>query len=379
MTLQTAELPASGQRGLEGLAIIDCDFHNSTGGRFVEHLPERWQHYMRTTGRRNFDQFGSTTQQRPLACRLDAGPPSGGPPGSDPGFAREQLLDEYGLAYAVINNIESAAGGGSPVELEIAHARAINDYNYAEWLPADPRWLASISVAADHAEAAAAEIERCVALSDRFVQVIIGSRSERPQGNPKYWPLFEVAARHGLPVAFHVGNSRYNHWTGVGPTDYYYEIHTQFPMPAQTMLASMVFEGLFERFPTLQIVCTELGWEWAVPFAWRLDATWRVLRDEVPHLTRKPSEYLRDNVWFTTQPGVEPEDPADAYGALEQLEDFGLLDHLLFATDYPHWDMDPPLEAIPPLLSHDAKAKIFADNAVKLLGLKIDYRATESS
>src|SRR4051794_13771714 len=106
MTVQTTELGQGFKHGVEGLTVIDCDFHPSTGGRFLEYLPERWQYFMKTTGRRNFDHFGASTQQRPLACRLDSVPPSGGPPGSDPDFAREQLLDEYGMTYAVLNNLE---------------------------------------------------------------------------------------------------------------------------------------------------------------------------------------------------------------------------------------------------------------------------------
>jgi uncharacterized protein len=372
MTTQTTELGQGRQHGIAGMAIVDCDFHNSSGGAFARYLPERWQQFLATTGRRNFDHMGATTQQRPLACRLDALPPNGGVPGSDADFAREQLLDAYGISYAIMNCLESLASGGSPVEFEIAHSRAVNDYNAAEWLPHDRRWLSSVHVAADHPEAAAEEIERCHALDPRFVQVMVSSRSERPQGNPKYWPMFEAAERCGLPVAFHVANSHYNHWTGAGPTEYYYEVHTFFPLPTQTMVASMIFEGLFDRFPNLKIVCTELGWEWAVPLAWRMDASWRVLKGEVAHLQRKPSEYVRDHFWFSTQPCVETEDPRDLYEVYQQFSEFGLGDKLLFATDYPHWDMDSPFEAIPPLLTPEVKADVLARNAAALLGLELD-------
>ena len=124
----------------------------------------------------------------------------------------------------------------------------------------------------------------------------------------------------------------------------------------------MVFEGVFERFPTLQVVATELGWEWAAPLAWRMDATWRVMRDEVSHLKRKPSEYFGEHFWFSTQPCAEPENLADFTPLYEQFTGlFG--DHLLFATDYPHWDMDSPFEAIPPFVELDVKTKILGTNA----------------
>ncbi len=62
------------------------------------------------------------------------------------------------------------------------------------------------------------------------------------------------------------------------------------------------------------------------------------MRDEVPHLKRPPSEYIREQMWFTTQPMDEPERPEDLRAILDWIG----WDRLLFATDYPHWDMDNP-------------------------------------
>jgi len=368
------EVPKSGEQGMlgiEGLAIIDTDFHNSNSGRLEKYMTPRWRDYVASVGRRNVESFGSTTQARSGACRLDTVPPSGGAPASDIDFVREQLLDEYDLTACVINNLETATPGNAPVELELDLARATNDCHLAEWLPQDDRFVASITVASDHPEESAKEIARCREQEDRFVQVILGSRGERPYGNPKYWPLYEVAEHYNLPLAFHVAMSKYHHWSGAGPTEFYFEIHTGFPLPAQSMISSMIFEGVFERFPNLKVVCTELGWEWAVPFAWRLDATWRVMRDEVPHLKKAPSEYLRDHFWFTTQPQVEPENPADYFGVCEQFENFGLGDHLLFATDYPHWDMDSPFETVPEFLPREFKRRMLAGNASALYGIEL--------
>jgi uncharacterized protein len=336
--------------GFEGVAIFDCDVHHSSGGRVLEYLPERWRSYIQETGRRGYVGWGATTTQRYAALRVDAHPP-GGMAGTDPDFAREQLLDAYGMSAAILENTtEGMVGGYAPMELEVAMIRAVNDVTHDVWFDADPRWLASINIAADHVDAAVEEIVRCRERSDRFVQILINSRTERPQGNPKYWPIYEAAAHYDLPVAFHVGLSQYNHQTGVGPITYYYEFHVEFPLPAQAMVPSMIFEGVFERFPTLKIVPTELGWEWAVPFAWRLDSTWRVLRNEVPHLQRKPS------------------DPAQFYALYDQFVDFGFGDRLMFSSDYPHWDMDAPYDSTPPFLSLEDKRKILGANAAALHG-----------
>ena len=95
---------------------------------------------------------------------------------------------------------------------------------------------------------------------------------------------------------------------------------------------------MFARIPALRVVIVEAGFAWVPSVAWRLDRAWARMRDEVPHLTRPPSEYIRENMWFTTQPVDEPERPRD----LRAIMDWIGWDRVLFATDYPHWDMDNP-------------------------------------
>ena len=38
-----------------------------------------------------------------------------------------------------------------------------------------------------------------------------------------------------------------------------------------------------------------------------MDQHFERFRDEVPHLKRRPSEYVREHFWFTTQPVEEPD------------------------------------------------------------------------
>ena len=45
------------------------------------------------------------------------------------------------------------------------------------------------------------------------------------------------------------------------------------------------------------------------------------------------------------------------------------LDSRLFASDYPHWDFDDPVMAIPPILTDEQRAMIFSGNAKRLFGL----------
>ena len=38
-------------------------------------------------------------------------------------------------------------------------------------------------------------------------------------------------------------------------------------------------------------------------------------------------------------------------------------DRIMFASDYPHWDFDDPLLALPPSLDETRRAKILTENA----------------
>jgi predicted TIM-barrel fold metal-dependent hydrolase len=96
-----------------------------------------------------------------------------------------------------------------------------------------------------------------------------------------------------------------------------------------------------------------------------MDKHWARLRAETPHLKRPPSEYVREHVWFTTQPIEEPEIPEHL------LDIIGWIgwDRLMFSTDYPHWDFDDPRQAFKARLTEPQKAMVFRDNAKAFYGL----------
>ena len=132
-----------------------------------------------------------------------------------------------------------------------------------------------------------------------------------------------------------------------------------------SLLVSMLCEGVFTDFPTLQVICVEGGIAWAGPLMWALDEAWAQLREDVPHLSRAPSEYIREHVWFTTQPVEEPDDPKQLEIALAHV---GMDDRIVFASDYPHWDFDSPRQA-PKLFPAALRRDIMGSNACRLYGL----------
>jgi hypothetical protein len=360
MTLTLSE-QASGQAAK--LAVIDCDIHNAlpSEGALSPYFPERW--------RRHHEEYGSrgyAGNYYPLAnmyaARTDAWPPNGGIPASYQPFLSQQLLDTWGIEYGVLLPL---LGTGRQTNLQYAAERssALNRWLVAEWLEPEPRLRSSIVVPYEAPDLAAAEIER-VAPDRRFVQIQFEARTLEPLGSRKYWPIYEAAQRHDLPVAMHFG--ALGGWpigSGVGAPSFYIEYHVGQSTTFQDQVISLVLEGVFEHFPRLKFILVEGGFGWLPPLMWRLDRAWGKLKSEVPDLKRLPSEYIREHMWFSTQPVEEPPTTRDF---AELLEDLAMDEHIMFATDYPHWDFDSPAEAIPLWLPEDTRRNIMAENARKL-------------
>lgn len=346
---------------------IDADSHNLiTATDLLPYLPQKWRRYVETIGLRGQQATSLTASASPLASRADAWGPNGEPPGSDPALFVHNLLDAFDLDVAVLNSTlmqtQQFMGPGSPRELISALQRAGNEFEQERWLDHDPRFRGAIGVPFEDMDAAVAEVERCAA-DPRFVQILLPFRTIDPLGQQKYWPLLEAAQHHGLPIALHPAAQHVT--TGAGWQSFYYEHHTALPAALYAQMASLIFEGAFDRFPDLQILFQEGGWSWVAPYAWRLDSMWSMLRDEVPDLQRTPSEYVGRHFWFTTQPIEEPDHPRQFLEMFAQLERIGLGEKLMFSSDYPHWDFDSPDRAIPRNLPAEVRDQILGGNALK--------------
>jgi len=132
-------------------------------------------------------------------------------------------------------------------------------------------------------------------------------------------------------------------------------------------LVSLLCHGTFERFPELRLVMIETGVLWLPGIVWRLDGNWRCLRSEVPWLKRLPSETVRSQVWFTTQPLEEPPTVDRLREGLALLD--GGADRLLFATDYPHWNAEEP-DVVARRLPPEWHDRVMGENARSLYRLE---------
>jgi predicted TIM-barrel fold metal-dependent hydrolase len=211
-------------------------------------------------------------------------------------------------------------------------ATAVNRWLADEWLDREPRLLGSAIVAAQNAPAAVREIER-IASDGRFVQVLVPARSWEIYGNQRYWPIWEALAEHGLALCLTYGGL-----TGTPPTPVnwlgsFFEDYAAATLPFSAHVISLVYSGVFNRWPSLKVVAAESGWTWVPPMLWHMDQEWRAFAREVPWLAAPPSEYVRRHLRLTTQPTDAPSTPAHLRDVYDEL---GSDELLMFSSDYPH-------------------------------------------
>lgn len=355
----------------EKIPVIDVDFHpmpRQHEENVLRHLPARWRDYIAKYGLGiGGNSFTGSPAQRQFTHRLDA-VDSNGKVGVDPYFAKEQVLDLYDLSAAVLTCVSPnlPTGPNRCAELATALNSAFNDCIAETWLTADPRYYSAISIGRD-VLGIESEIRRCKesALGSRFVEVLISPAGAEPLGKPRYWPILQACVDYDIPLACHVPAAGAKVTAG-GPASFYSEFHMNIPSLPMTTLASLVFEGAFERFPSLKVAFLELGWSWAPMFMWRMDAVFERLRGEIPHLRRKPSEYVREHVWFSTQPVEEPELPSQLESVYRVFEQSGLAERLMYSSDYPHWDFDSPYDSMPARHPIERRRRILGETASQL-------------
>lgn len=369
MNIHVADLEQAKREARVGLAIADGDIHPNPKHAKALHpyLAKQWQDHLDTYGmipRHAYQAGPAYPKGNPDASRRDSYPPNGDYPGSNLEFMRAQHLDPNNVELGILNPIKPAPGNAQNQDLGAALAGAINRWQLAEWTELEPRLKASIAVPYENAEASVAEIDAWGG-HPHFIQILLMSRTAEPLGQRRHWPIYEAACRHNLPIGIHAFGYGGYPVTGGGWPSFYIEEMSGHAQCCQAVLASMVFEGVFERFPTLKVVLIEAGFAWLPALVWRLDKTWARLKGEIPHLKRPPSEVIREHVWLTTQPMEEPEARrhlADTWRWIGE-------DRLIFATDYPHWDYDDPAEALPIRLDEGARAKLFRENARTVYGV----------
>ncbi len=338
-----------------GFLGVDCDVHPTLPGMrtLLPYLDDHWREAV--IEREVNLESQSYPPNAPISARPDLRDETGRAV-TDPCSLTSVALDRWGSSIAILNCIYGVQLVMSE-DMAVALARALNDWIAREWLDRDPRLRASIVIPIQSVERSIEEIER-LAPDRRFVQLLVLCMGETPLGRRHLWPIWEAAQRHKLPLGIHAGSAYRHPVTSLGWPSYYIEDYSAQSLGFQGQVASLITEGVFQKYPDLKVVLIESGVTWLAPFLWRLGKFWRGVRSEVPWLTRPPADILRDHFRLTIQPLDGPEDAAAVARALEHLHSEEVL---LYASDYPHWQFDGDA-VMPPGIPAGLHRKLRIDN-----------------
>ncbi len=259
----------------------------------------------------------------------------------------------------------SGLGIGRVKEKDCAMAlcRAYNDF-ISDYCKGSARLKAVANLPVNSPEEAAKELSRAVTKLGLCGGMLAAQAHSKNLGDPEFYSLYEAAQRLDTPIAIHAfGGDE----AGSEIFDQFISIHTTgHPFPVLRQLTAMVFGGIPELFPRLKIGYLEIGCGWIPYWSERMDEEWEKRgKVEAPQCKKKPSEYLSSGRIYY---GCEPEEKMMGYIVKEVGSET-----LMYASDYPHWDMSWP-ESASVLwaredLSLDAKKNILANNARRFYNL----------
>jgi predicted TIM-barrel fold metal-dependent hydrolase len=248
-------------------------------------------------------------------------------------------------------------------EFEVGVANAYIDFMLEHLVGKYKEVVTSVYAPTNSPERAAELIDR-VGSEKGIIGVMVPSMTQTLGGSDKWAPIYEAAQSKGLPILMHAATYAGGFFGGF---DKFIGIHTlSRPVTLAIQITSIIYSGIPERYPKLKFVFIEGGVTWIPWLMQRMDSEYVMRRDEAPLLTKLPSKYIKD-FYYTSQP-LEYSDPKNLKYAFDM---FDAENHLMYASDYPHWDFDIPTAIYDlPFLSRRAKEKIMGENAAKLFRLK---------
>ena len=278
-------------------------------------------------------------------------------------------MDLDGITAGVLYPSMALGAFGIPSgDLLSAIFNAYNDW-LADFCAAYPDQLKGIALLnVDRVDEAVAELRRCAGkgMSGALIPI-------KPAGlrydSPAYDPLWASAQELGMPLSLHTATVRCSPEVANSPwigDIVEYSVREQ---PIRIAIASLIFSGVFERFPRLKVGAVEFELCWAPYLMARMDNVYRErplgLQGHRYKDDSLPSDFFRSNIFVSFQ--------EDDVGV--QMRRFIGMDNLMWGSDYPHAESTFPRsrQIVDRILSgvpEDEATKIAAGNCSRLYGIR---------
>jgi predicted TIM-barrel fold metal-dependent hydrolase len=295
---------------------------------------------------------------------------------------RGRALDLLGFASQLVFNTfhntrlrdwEHSGDG----ELAVGAARAHNR-GMADFCSADARLLSTLYVPLADPGAAPGLAREAIEMGAAALLMASGCPPGHSPSHIALDAVWAIAQEAGVPIVFHVGGTGqlldpnyFRNGLPVPPDFHggeenfrsvdYMAIPVQ---PAQT-LATMIFDGVFERFPGLKVGVIEQGAIWVPSWMRQMESAFEAFarhEQRLRDLSLRPSEYVRRQMKFTPYP------TEDLGWIIEQAG----VETVLFSSDYPHVEGGRrPIERFERSMSgldDRSRQAFYHDNFVELIG-----------
>ena len=223
----------------------------------------------------------------------------------------------------------------------------------------------------DDVKSSVKELERCAKMGLGGGMITVAPPRGKEYSLPEYDLLWAAAQDLQMPLALHIATNRPSPDARLMFTSD--QAHPAFITQAdhwvRMSLSHIIFSGVFQRYPKLQIGSVEMELSWVPHFLDRLDYTFtqRVSREEWWERysgDKLPSEHFHSNVFLGFQ--------EDSLGI--KMRDIIGVDNLMWGSDYPHVETTFPrsrqlLEEILVDCTEDEKEKISGGNAARIYNL----------
>lgn len=302
------------------------------------------------------------------------------PPGSfqDPGGASGwgEFADELKLERAVLYPTRGLAFGRI-MDLDWADgiAQAYNNWIYETYVSKDDRLNAVGLIPMQDPELAVLELRRIVNELGLCGAMLPSTGLKTHLGDKEYWPVYEEANRLGCALALHGGA---HSGLGLDNLNVFAGVHALgHPAGITIGFVSLLFNGIFEKFPNIKFGFLEGGVGWLLMARERCDSSYRAFTAMDPRhslFTLKPGEQVADYIVRQIDEGrifvgIEGDEPDLPYA----VKVFGNKP-FMFSSDFPHEvNIELCKEEVTEIctntsLSDDDKEAIMYSNAKRFYG-----------
>ncbi|HEV3452627.1 MAG TPA: amidohydrolase family protein [Acidimicrobiia bacterium] len=292
---------------------------------------------------------------------------------------RGRVLDLFGFGgQLVFATFATAMFTGRDLERLYGGSRAQN-LAMADFCSTDERLFAVGFVPLVDPQRATTTAREAIDAGCKAIMVPSTAAGDRAPTHPDLDPFWGLLSEANVPFVLHVGGGGrlldrafHNNEMPVpdhlgGGENVRSKDFLAIPHSPELFLGVLIFDGLFDRFPSLRGGCIEQGAGWVVSWLRHLDYGRRAFkRTEAPlqRLELAPSEYVRRHLKFTPYPGEPVGWMIEQAGA----------ELFMFSTDYPHPEggRDPLAKFEEALAgtSEADQARFYSHNLAELLGME---------